>query len=43
MLSKEIAELMQLIQRDNARTSEKIKSEGPAIKGLLNFLLDKFF
>jgi len=35
MLAKDIAELMRLIQREEARNAEKAKREGPAVKGYL--------
>ena len=34
MLSKDIAELMKLIQSEEARASERIKKDGPAVKGI---------
>ncbi|CAK8671212.1 unnamed protein product [Clavelina lepadiformis] len=33
MLAKDIAELMKLIQREETKAAEKIKSEGPSVKG----------
>ena len=33
MLSKDIAELMKLIQREEAKATEKMKADGPAVKG----------
>uniref|UniRef100_H2Y411 Uncharacterized protein n=1 Tax=Ciona savignyi TaxID=51511 RepID=H2Y411_CIOSA len=36
MLSRDIAELMTLIQREEAKMSEQIKQEGPAVKGKHN-------
>jgi len=39
MLSKDIAELMKLIQSEEARATQKIKADGPAVKGLIFIFL----
>ena len=33
MLAKDIAELMKLIQREEALTAQKVKEDGPTVKG----------
>ena len=43
MLSKDIAELMKLIQTEEARATQKIKSDGPAVKGIVLRFLFCFF
>ena len=35
MLTKDIAEMMKLIQRDESKMAEKIKADGPSLKGEL--------
>lgn len=34
MLAKDIAELMKLIQKEEAAVSQKAKEEGPSVKGI---------
>lgn len=34
MLAKDIAELMKLIQREEAVAAQKVKEEGPTVKGI---------
>lgn len=38
MLAKDIAELMKLIQREEARNTEIQKKDGPAVRGMLKLI-----